>query len=334
MVSNSYCESNRVMALLCLTLPLLILITYRTIPAQQKAEASAQSDASSTRIDPPILTATVTDKHGQYIVGQKQSAFAVYDNKIPQKILFLDDKDVPLSVGILFDASKSMFGVAPQWTKEAQWVSKAKAAVSHFTELSHQSNEYFILGFNQRVELLSDWTHDQTAIINSLNKVSSPKEGTLLYDALYLGLEKLKSSRHGKRVILLFSDGEDVRSEQKLKTVRRLLSEFGVLVYAVGLLSENAANWRPLPTVMDELCSDSGGIALYPKSAEEMNLAIERIAMELRNQYSISYESSNINADGAWHSIKVQVKSPLKGSNNEQLLVRTRKGYFAAKNLQ
>jgi len=125
-----------------------------------------------------------------------------------------------------------------------------------------------------------------------------------------------------KRVLLLISDGEDNSSRYTLNELRRRLQESGVVIYSIGI----GMNYLPRATgevTLRKLASISGGKAFFPNSTAEMIEAFERIALELRHQYSVGYRPSNFAADGKWHRLKVKV-TPQVGL--PRLFVRSREG--------
>jgi Ca-activated chloride channel homolog len=265
------------------------------------------------------LTVTVTDTYGRYVSGLDKKAFTVLDEKVPQEIEFFSDDDSPVSVGIIFDVSGSMNG---------EKIKRARDALSRFVSTSHDSDEYFLIGFNTRAQLLMDKTRDGDAVLNKLTFVE-PKSQTALYDACYLGVEKVTRGTHPKRAILLISDGQDNSSRYTYSELRRLLKESDVVVYSIGILDgSDAGSSLGLSgqSILDELSGVSGGKAFFPNSPAEMDEIFERIALELRHQYSIGYRPTNFSNDGKWRKIKVKVTPP---RGLPRLFVRSKEGYYA-----
>ena len=268
------------------------------------------------------LTVTVTDQYGRYVSGLQQGAFKVFEDKQEQEITFFSDDDAPVSVGIVFDLSGSMSG---------DKIVRARQALSRFIETSHNSDEYFLIGFNNRAQLLMERTRDGDAVLNKLTFVQT-KGQTALYDACYLGVEKVQRGAHQKRAIILISDGQDNDSRYTFSEVRKLLKESDVVLYGIGILGGNdpgSSQGMEGQSILDELSSVSGGKAFFPNSAAEMDEIFERIALELRHQYSIGYKPKNLNLDGKWRKLKVKVTPP---RGLPRLFVRSRDGYYAVTN--
>lgn len=275
--------------------------------------------AAVIKTDLVTLTLTVTDLYGRYVSGLGKNAFTIYDNNELQEIEYFSDSDAPVSIGILFDVSGSMSG---------EKIRKAQKALERFINTSHPSDEYFLIAFNNRAQLLMDRTRDGDAVLRKLTLVQ-PKSNTALYDAVYLGVERVTRGTHQKKAMLIISDGQDNASRYNFGEVRRLMKESDVVTYAVGIMDGGDAGsvlGMQGQAFLDELTSVSGGKSFYPQSDVEMDEIFERIALELRHQYSIGYTPKNFNPDGKWRKVKVKVKPP---RGLPRLTVRNREGYYA-----
>jgi Ca-activated chloride channel family protein len=298
-------------------------------PPTQQPPAQAPGQIPGKEIDPKetvivntdlvTLTVTVQDQFGRFVSGLGRSAFEVFDNSDKQDITFFSDEDAPVSVGVVFDVSGSMSG---------DKISRAREALRKFIQTSHNDDQYFLIGFNSRAQLLVDSTRDGDEVVNKLTFVQ-PKDQTALYDATYLGVQKVTRGAHKKRAILLISDGQDNQSRYTFSEVRRLLKESDVVVYAIGILDGSdmgSTMGMSGQAYLDELANISGGKAFFPNTGVEMDEIFERIALELRHQYSIGYRPSNFVNNGKWRKLKVKVTPP---RGMPRLFVRTREGYYA-----
>ena len=289
-------------------------------PAQQQGREAGDTEIVNT--DLITLTVTVTDTYGRYVSGLDKKAFKVFEDKVEQEIEYFSDDDAPVSVGVIFDVSGSMSG---------DKIRKAREALSRFIETSHGSDEYFLIAFNSRAQLLMDKTRDGDAVLNKLTFVET-RANTALYDACYLGVEKVTRGAHPKRAILLISDGQDNNSRYTFSEVRRLLKESDVVLYSVGILGGNdpgSSLGMEGQAILEELSAVSGGKAFFPNTSAEMDELFERIALELRHQYSIGYRPKAFTNDGKWHKLKVKVTPP---RGLPRLFVRSREGYYAVTN--
>ena len=286
---------------------------------QQKPPSELGQGPVITNTDLITFTVTVTDTYGRYVSGLGKGAFTVLDEKKPQEITYFSDDDSPVSVGVIFDVSGSMSG---------DKIKRAREALSKFIQTSHNMDEYFLIAFNSRAQLLLDKTRDGNQVLDKLTFVQT-KNNTALYDACYLGVEKVQRGAHPKRALLLISDGQDNNSRYTFNELRRLLKESDVTLYGIGILSGSDAGssmGMEGQGILDELASVSGGKAFFPRSNPEMDDIFEQIALELRHQYSIGYKPLNFSNDGRWHKIKVKVTPP---RGLPKLFVRAKEGYYA-----
>ena len=279
-------------------------------------------DRIRVKTDLVSLTLTVTDPYGRYVSGLGKNAFTIFDNNQEQEITYFSDADAPVSVGILFDVSGSMNG---------DKINKARKALERFIGTSHPSDEYFLIAFNSRAQLLMDRTRDGEALLRKLTLVK-PKDNTALYDAVYLGVERVTRGTHQKRAMLIISDGQDNASRYNFGEVRRLMKESDVVTYSVGIMDRGdsaSSVGMQGQAFLDELSSVTGGKSFYPQTDIEMDEIFERIALELRNQYSIGYIPKDFQPDGKWRKVKVKVNAP---RGLPRLTVRSREGYYATPN--
>ena len=285
----------------------------------QKPPSDFSQGPVITNTDLITVTVTVTDTYGRYVSGLGKGAFTVLDEKKPQEITYFSDDDSPVSVGVIFDVSGSMGG---------DKIKRARDALSKFIQTSHNMDEYFLIAFNSRAQLLLDKTRDGNQVLDKLTFVQT-RNNTALYDACYLGVEKVQRGTHPKRALLLISDGQDNNSRYTFGELRRLLKESDVTLYGIGILSGSDAGssmGMEGQGILDELASVSGGKAFFPRSNAEMDDIFEQIALELRHQYSIGYRPVNFTNDGRWHKIKVRVTPP---RGLPRLFVRSKEGYYA-----
>jgi len=292
-------------------------------PSQQppaKRNENRSQDGPIIRVPTEVVTlsVTVTDPYSRLVTGLDRHHFEVFEDKVKQNIVFFKDEDVPVSVGIIFDVSGSMKGK----------LDRAREALKAFIQTSHDQDDFFLVGFNQRANLVAEFT-DGDSLVNKLTLID-PKGQTALYDASYLGLEKVKQGRHQKRAILLISDGQDNSSRYTYGELRKLLKEANVQIYSIGIVEMGGGAGGTLDLqgqgILEEISQTTGGKAFFPRSAAELEDATTRIALELRHQYSIGYEPTNEKRDGKWRKISVKVNPP---RGLPRLNVRSKEGYYA-----
>ena len=290
-------------------------------PRRQQNESPGANGTNEQQIivntDLVTLNVTVTNADGFHVPGLTKQDFAITDNKTPQEITFFSEADLPLSVGIVFDVSGSMSG---------KKIAAAQEALATFIRTSHPDDEYFLIGFNSEPQLLLDRSRDGDAVINKLSVVD-PHGSTALYDASYLALDRVMRGVYPKRAILIISDGQDNNSRYSFSQLQRSLKESGVILYAIG---SEGARIGMLDVygklLLAELAAVSGGRVFFPRNSNQMNEALEQIALELRHQYSIGYRPASFALDGKWHRVKIKVMPP---SGLKRVWVRSREGYYA-----
>lgn len=295
-------------------LPSVVIIAFLGIMVA--AAQTPTQDVINLNTDLISVKVTVTDREGQAISGLRKEDFKVYDNNVEQAITFFNDEDAPALIGIVFDTSGSMNGGAFE---------RAKEALARFIQTSHPQDEFFLIGFNSRPQLLVDSVRDGKSLLDKFTYVK-PSGNTALYDAVDMGIEKVSQGTYPKHAIILISDGEDNNSRCSFTKLRRKLQESGVVVYTVRVGS------LPLPKsiagmVMEEVAALSGGDSFWPSNSERMDEAFEQIAVHLRRQYSIGYLPSNFVVDGKLHKIKVRLTA--RPGLSRDVVIRSREGYYA-----
>ena len=287
--------------------------------------------------DPLILNLTVTTKKGTIIRGLTVDNFSITVDKQPLKILSLSEREVPASIGILIDTSGSQYtgGLGAAVEIRQQF----KQGLERFFKLNNPANEYFALAFHTKTELLQDWTSDYQSILAKVDSLTFGKQ-TSLYDAMRFSIEKMKASRNSKHVLILISDGADNQSKASFKEVRDLLKASDVVLYCVGLLNVSAMNnlnvvaaspYIEAEGVLSELTSLSGGRVLFmnnSQGAEAFNEVFELIALELRSQYQIAVAPELSSGSTKWRKLKVMASRAGATGQKEELIARTRQGYY------
>lgn len=265
-----------------------------------------------------VLYATVVDKQEHLVTNLQKQDFTVYEDNVPQVISSFRQEDVPVSLAILVDNSGSM--------------SDKRAAVNRaaidLVRASNAQDESFIVNFSDEAFLDQDFTSNIGLLEKGLSHIDS-KGGTALYDAVVAAADHLsKNAKHAKQVILIITDGEDNSSSTTLaETVRRVQQLQGPIVYSIGLLYNNRDGReahrarKDLQTLSDQ----TGGIAFFPKSLDQVDSIAAEVARDIREQYIIGYHPSRPISQGGYRTIRVVAKAKGYG----KLTVRTRAGYFA-----
>jgi len=296
----------------------LLLLAIQPGVSGRKLDQDQGKDVIKQRTAVVTVNVSVTDKQFRQISGLGRENFEVFEDKVRQQIDFFSNEDRPASVGIVFDLSGSM----------SNKIARAREALRAFVDTCHNDDDFFLVTFNDRATLVAGLTDGQT-VLNKLS-LAEPRGQTALYDAAYLGVEKVKEGRHDKRAILIISDGQDNASRYNYGELRKLLKETDVQIYCIGITEDGAGVGNIMDqqgqVVLQEVARATGGMAFSPGSYREMEDAVTRIALVLRHQYSIGYVPANEQRDGKWRKIKVRVNAP-KGLPS--LVVRAKEGYYA-----
>jgi VWFA-related protein len=267
-----------------------------------------------TGIELTSINATVRDAEGHLVTGLPQEAFEVYEDGDLQTITQFTSERVPISLGVLFDTSDSMFG---------RRIRDARAAVERFLfDLLDDEDEYFVMAFNHHPRLVTPWTSTPDVIRQALDGVK-PIGGTAAYDAVIASLPMFARRSRQRAALVIISDGADTASDATLRDVHSALLRSDVFVYAIAIDSPEPQpiNTRVNPTTLREITDDSGGRTEIVRSSEELADATARIADELNKQYLIAFTSTRGN-DGRYHSLRVRVP----GTDYK---IRARNGYVA-----
>jgi VWFA-related protein len=300
-------------------LPLFFLVALACSAGEQAVPAGQDRDPESFRVSVDValvvLHATVTDRDGGAVHTLDEQAFEVYENGVRQRIKVFQNEDIPVTVGLIIDHSSTM----------RQKLAEVSAAARTFVRYSNPEDEMFVVNFNERVSMglprMIRFTNSPAEL--ELAIISSPAGGqTALYDAIARGLEELRAGNRDRRVLIVVSDGGDNASVRRLAQVMKLAGQSSAVIYTIGIFDEGDPDRNP--GVLKRLAEATGGEAYFPKQLSEAVAISERIARDIRHQYTLGYVPADPARDGSYRSIKVMAR----GKAHERLSVRTRTGYF------
>ena len=267
-----------------------------------------------------LVNVTVTDPYDRIVTGLDQSNFEVYDDKVKQTILSFSTEDAPISVGMIFDSSGSM----------SDKIQKSKEAALQFFETANPQDEFMLINFSERPNLISGFT---SRFENLQDRLLFVKSGgrTALLDAIYLGLQEMKKATTNRKALLVISDGGENHSRYTERDIKQMVKESDVEVYAIGIFEPLSSRDRTPeeaagPSLLSDLANITGGRMFSVEDPNELPDIAEKISIELRNQYVLGYKPSNLVADGRWRRIKVKLNPP-RGLPPLQVYART--GYYA-----
>jgi Ca-activated chloride channel family protein len=311
-----YFQGERLRRLM--TLLVLSVLPSLASPQQSTPLQKSQSDDYTLRVnvDQVVLHATAQNSKGVLVSGLDKDNFHVYEDGVLQQVKYFSHGDIPVTVGLVIDNSGSM--------KPRR--SDVIAAALAFARSSNPQDQMFVVNFNEKVSfgLPSElpFTDQVVQLEFALDRSIADGE-TALYDAIAVALEHLKQGNRDKKVLIVISDGGDNASKHNLTQVRAMAGQPDAIIYTIGIFDDNDGDKNP--GVLRRLAKDTGGEAFLPQSLEELLPICERIARDIRNQYTIVYVPSNRKRDGTYRNIQVKADAPGHG----RMLVRTRAGYYA-----
>jgi VWFA-related protein len=303
-----------------MVLPLLLLIVLVCSAGDQDPTARQDHDSDSFRLSVDVslvvLHATVTDRQGGFVHSLGEQDFEVYEDGVRQRIRLFKNEDIPVTAGLVVDHSSTM----------GHKLAEVSAAARTFVRSSNREDEMFVVNFNEWVSLglpgTIRFTNSTAQLENAIT--SAPAGGqTALYDAIARGLEELRAGNRDRKVLIVVSDGGDNASTHNLTQVMELAGQSSAVIYTVGIFDEGDPDRNP--RVLKRLAETTGGEAFFPKEFNEVVAICERIARDIRHQYTIGYVPTNPTRDGTYRAIRIVARRKGHGG----LSVRTRTGYIA-----
>jgi len=267
-----------------------------------------------------VLNVTVTGPDDRTITGLAQSAFEIYDDKVPQRIASFSCEDAPVSVAIIFDSSGSM----------ADKMDQSKDAILEFAKTANPQDEFMLVEFNDRPESSGGFCAYSEDFETRLLAAQAGGR-TALVDALYLGLHQMRNASNSRKALLVISDGGENHSRYTTAELRRAIQESDAAIYTVGVFARPATRHRTQeeaagPGFLDEFSNISGGRMFVADSLADLPGIMQKISRAMRDEYVISYQPSNLVRDGRWRRLRVKVQPP---KSLRRLHIYARAGYYA-----
>ncbi|MGA2589114.1 MAG: VWA domain-containing protein [Bryobacteraceae bacterium] len=293
-----------------------LAIAVQTFPAQAPAvDASDRPFKLIATAELVLLDVSVKDAAGEHISNLSKENFRVYEDGKLQKITQFGSGDVPVTVGLVIDTSRSMRSKYPD----------VMTAAMAFSQASNQKDEVFVVNFGDRVTSGLPDDVPFTSDVNQLRKALSwevPAGRTALYDAIMFSLDHLEKGKCERRALLLVSDGGDNSSTHNSEEVARMVRESRATIYTIGVFDENDEDRNP--GLLQRLARVSGGDAFFPEQLSKVIGICRQIASDIRTRYTIGYVPVRSGERGSLRKIKVTASTP----SGHNLVVRTRTSYF------
>ncbi len=288
-------------------------------PVVPQADPSLNIHTRPMRVDVNLVLVpvTITDPDNRLVTGLEKENFHVFDAGVEQQIRHFSSEDAPVSIGVIFDISGSM----------ANKIDKSREAIVEFFKTANPDDEFFVIAFNDRPEVLADFTNSIEDIQEKLTLLQ-PKDRTSLLDAIYLGMNKMRQAKYERKALLIISDGGDNHSRYTENEIKSMVREADVQIYAIGIYDPNPAMPEEIagPALLSEISDWTGGRTFPIDNVNELADVATKIGVELRNQYVLGYRPSKPGKDGKWRKIKVRLVPP-KGLPPLHVFAKT--GYYA-----
>jgi Ca-activated chloride channel homolog len=289
---------------------IVTVVTGSTLLAGAAGQSQAPIFRTAVRTVP--VYATVTDRDGRLVPGLTREDFEVLDSGRPTPITLFSSDPRPFTAVVMLDTSASM-------TEHLQLLDRA---AEQFLIRMLPEDRAQVGAFNDKVQISGAFTNDRDELIAELDNLQFGN-ATRLYDSIAISLDALKGV-DGRRVVLVFTDGDDSASQVRFRTALERARDEEVMVYAIGLEVNyfNGARWvRTRPDRnLRQLAYETGGGFFELTRSDELSATFTRVSQELRSQYLLGFTPETL--DGQIRPLEVRVKAP-------GMTVRARRSYLA-----
>jgi Ca-activated chloride channel homolog len=310
---------------------LLISLLCISLPCSDSGQAKAQSGSTSNELnvqtprirvdsDLVLIPVTVTDRKGTSVLGLEKDNFRLFEDRVEQEIIHFSMEDAPASIGLLFDSSASM----------GSKLLKSREAVARLLDVSRMGDEFFLVRFNNRVDLSIGFTQQAEEIQQQLTFVH-PYGQTALLDATIFSIRQMESAQNARKALVIISDGGDNCSRYTLSDLKQMVQEADVQIYVMGIFDSVDTRSRSIeemegPALLRKIAEQSGGRLFEITNVDQLPEVASKIGQALRQQYVLAYSPSNRRRDGKYHHVEVKL-TPSSGSS--RLRASWRRGYYA-----
>jgi Ca-activated chloride channel homolog len=277
--------------------------------AQQQPQTPIFKGASGVTVS---VFATVSDADKHLVPSLTKENFEILDNEKPQPITVFDNRPQPITVVVMLDTSGSM----------TMSIELLKDAAVQFLLRLMPADKARVGAFNDKIQFSSRFTSDRDELTSSVKDLDFGN-GTKLWDAASASLDELRRFE-GRRVIVLFTDGDDTESRVGLSTIIERARAEDVMIYSIGLESNYFDGQRMVRSKPDrglrKISDETGGGYFELQKTADLAPTFTRVAQELHSQYALGFEATQL--DGKVHKLVVRVKQP-------GMTARSRRSYLA-----
>jgi VWFA-related protein len=317
----------------------------KTPAATQPAKNQTTSDDDDVvRVDTDLanILLTAIDKDKRFITTlRKEDVRVTEDNAVQEVSIFEHETDLPLTLAILIDTSRSQEVILPD----------EKTAARTFIDsvILPGKDQAAIISFTGEAVLQESLTNDPEKLRKAVERVeveipdgdprcegnvsleSEPRCWTGVQDALWVTINEVLSQTpdRTRRAIILLSDGDDTGSQTKKQEAIDFAVKNNVVIYSIGIRDNNYPDGKLDDGALRKVSEKTGGRAFFPKDKPALDAAFAQIQQELRSQYLIAYQPANRKRDGSFRQVRVEIINP--ELRKQKLLLLYRQGYYAKK---
>jgi VWFA-related protein len=302
-----------------IALHILLFFIVATVRAQE-------APTFKTSVNVVTLLASVRDHDGRIVNNLTPADFVLLEDGVPQKIgYFSRESDLPLTVGLLIDTSRSQTRVLDE---------ESGASYKFLDQVLREGmDQAFIAHFDTRVETLQGLTSSRVKLASALEELQIPGEvATLLYSAVKDSSQNLMQNQPGRKALILLTDGVAYKDPTSIETAIEFAQRADTIIYSIRfsdpvpigpLRAAFVASMKERGKLeLERMAKETGGVSFGVAKKRPIDAIYAEIEEELRNQYSIGYTPSRSSPDGKFHKIKLTTR-------DNHLVVTTREGYYA-----
>jgi Ca-activated chloride channel family protein len=275
--------------------------------ARHSDQLRNRSLALRVNVNLVLIPVTVTDSYQRPVRDLQKTDFRVVEDGVEREVTRFSSEDSPISVGIVFDASASML----------RKLDESRRAVTEFLKMSLPGDEFFLVKFSDRPEVVSGLTTKVEQIEDGLQTIR-PSGWTSLFDAIYLSIHNIKGGRHERKVLLVLSDGGDNDSRYTEREIKDLVKESDVRIFSISILDRSPS--------LEAIAEESGGRAYRVRKLDELPDLAANISALLHSQYVLGFSTPDRIQDGKYHRVKVDL---VPSAATTGLRASWKHGYYA-----
>jgi VWFA-related protein len=301
---------------LCLTLASATAETKVSIEprvATAPPSSRARSANLSVTSNSVVVPVTVLDAKGAPVLGLRRERFRVFEDGVEQTIKSFGQEETPVSIGIVFDSSRSM---------EPKMEQAREAIAALFTDAAPE-DEFHLVEFNDAPRMMCNLTKDTAEVRRALDAIEA-RGWTALFDGIFLSAQRMRQAHNPRRALVILSDGADNFSRYQESELRSYLREAGVVVYSIALLDGPSLPSQTRP--LRRISRDTGGWSFAVNRKEKLTETVRAIGVAIRSQYVLSYTPTNTASDGKLRRIGLEFTA----DKSARLATSWRTGYYAA----